>query len=73
MSQPLCTELVDSEPTPNDPLELEDVTDASEKAESTPRYDLQPRPGRNFQAQKSIFYLLLFHVYDVFLDCIYIC
>ena len=46
-SEPLCTELVDPGPTPNDPLEVEGVTDASEKAESTPRYNLRPRPGRN--------------------------
>jgi hypothetical protein len=47
MSEPLCTELVDPGPTPNDPLEVEGVTDASEKAEITPRYNLRPRPGRN--------------------------
>jgi len=47
MSEPLCTELVDPGPTPNDPLEVEGVTDASEKAKITPRYNLRPCPGRN--------------------------
>jgi len=35
MSEPLCTELIDPEPTPNEPLEVEGVTNASEKGEST--------------------------------------
>jgi len=46
MSEPIRTELLDSGPTPDDPLEVEGVTDASEKAESTPRYNLRPRLGR---------------------------
>ena len=58
MSQPLCTELVDPEPTPNDPLEVEGVTDASEKAESTPRYNLRPRPRRNVWSHNRIIILL---------------
>jgi hypothetical protein len=55
MSEQLCTELVDPGPTPKDPLEVEGVTDASEKAESTPRYNLRPRPGR-----KPFIFLLMF-------------
>ena len=47
MSEPLCTELVFPEPTPNEPLEVEDVTNANKKAKSTPRCNLRPRPGRN--------------------------
>jgi hypothetical protein len=46
MSEPLCTEQVELECTPKEPLEVEDVTNASEKAESSPRYNLRPRPGR---------------------------
>ena len=40
MSKPLCTEQIGTESIPNDPLEVEDVINASEKAESTPRYNL---------------------------------
>ena len=47
MAEPLCPELVDPGPNPNDPLEVEGVTDAKEKAESMPRYNLRPHPGRN--------------------------
>jgi hypothetical protein len=47
MSEPLCTEQVELQYTPKEPLEVEDVTNASEKTESTPRYKLRPCPGRN--------------------------
>ena len=47
MSEPLCNEQVEPESTPNKPLRVEDITDTSEKAGSTPRNNLQPRPGRN--------------------------
>ena len=47
MSEPLCTELVEPEPTPNERLQVAGVTNASEKGESMPRYNLQPHPGRN--------------------------
>ena len=47
MSKPLCTEQIGTESIPNDPLELEDVTNASEKTEGMPRYNLRPRFGRN--------------------------
>jgi hypothetical protein len=47
MSEPVCTEVVDPETTPSEPLEGEGVTNAGEKVESTPRYNLRPRPGRN--------------------------
>ena len=46
MSEPTRTELLGPEPNPNDPPEVECFTDAREKAESTPRYNLRPRPGR---------------------------
>ena len=46
MSEPTRTELLGPGPTPNDPPEVECVTDAREKAESTPTYNLRPRPGR---------------------------
>jgi hypothetical protein len=45
-SEPLCNELVDPAPNPNDPLEV-GVTNAGGKGDSTPRYNLRPRPGRN--------------------------
>jgi hypothetical protein len=47
MSEPLCTEQVEPESTPNEPLRVEDVTNTGEKAGSTPRYNLRPRTGRN--------------------------
>jgi len=47
MSEPLCTEQIGTECTPNDLLEVEDVTNAIEKAESTTKYKLRHRPGRN--------------------------
>ena len=47
VSEPLCTEQVELESTPNEPLEVEDVTNACERAEITPRYNLRRRPGRN--------------------------
>ena len=46
VSEPLYTELVDAEPTPSESREVEDV-EAGEKGESTPRYNLRPRPGRS--------------------------
>ena len=75
MSEPLCTELVDLGPTPNDPLEVGGVTDASEKAESTPTYNLRHRPGRNAQAHNRIIVLLVafFAGRMYFWDCVYIC
>jgi hypothetical protein len=45
--EPLCTELVCPELTPNDPLVVEGVTNTGEKGEDTPRYNLRLRPGRN--------------------------
>ena len=48
MSELLCTEHVEPESTPNESLGIEDVTNTSENAGSTPRYNLRPRPGRNF-------------------------
>ena len=59
MSEQLRTELVDPRPTPKDPLEFEGVIDASQKAESTPRYNLRPRPGRIVQAPNRIIVLLV--------------
>jgi len=47
MLEPLCTEQIGTKFTSNDPLEVEDVTNMSEKAEGTPRYNLRPRFGRN--------------------------
>jgi len=47
MSKSLCTEQIGKESTPNDPLEVEDVTNASEKSEGTPRYNLEHSFGRN--------------------------
>ena len=74
-SEPLCTELVDTEPTPNESLEVEGVTDASEKAEYTPRYYLRPCPGTNVWSHNRIIYLLVAfskcRMY--FWDCVYIC
>jgi len=47
MSKPLCTEQIGTKSTRNDPLEVEDVTNASGKAESTPSYNLRLRFRRN--------------------------
>jgi hypothetical protein len=47
ISETLCTEVIDSEPTPSKPLEGEGVTNAGEKVESTPRYNLRPHLERN--------------------------
>jgi len=47
LSQPLCPEQVEPASTPNEPLGVEDINNASEKAGSTSRYNLRPRPGRN--------------------------
>jgi len=57
MSEPLCTELVETESTPNDSFEVENVTNASEKAESTPTYNLRSRPDMNYYASNRIFVL----------------
>ena len=59
MSEPLCTEQIGTECTPNDLLEVEDVTNAIEKAESTTKYKLRHRPGRNVQASNRIIILFV--------------
>jgi len=47
MSEPLCTEQIGTECPLNNPIEVEDVTNAIEKAESKHKYNLRRRAGRN--------------------------
>jgi hypothetical protein len=47
ISETLCTGVVNQEHTPSEPLAGDGVTNAGDNVESTPRYNLRPRPGRN--------------------------